>query len=90
MAYVVEHHPDLLTVPYQARNALLNTLKEVEGQWVDREGRVVPGVHRKMTSGSVKVLPDGNARDLVRGLLRHGRIELDGIREETPRLNEVV
>ncbi len=80
MDYVAQHHPDLLSIHYLAKSTLLRKLKEVDGAFVDPEGVVVPGISKRMSTGSVRVNPDSNAREVVRGLLAHARISLEGIR----------
>lgn len=85
--YVAKHQPELLTIDYRAKDALLRRLSEhtdADGGkfYIDPDGVIVPGVGVHTTSGMVKVNPDGAARDLVRELLSQGRIGIDGVKGE--------
>lgn len=84
LQYVAAHQPELLTIDYRAKEALLRKLHEVTDDqgvtvFLDPDGVPVPGVGTRLTTGTVKVNPDGQARELVRELLSQGRISLDGV-----------
>lgn len=81
LRYVIHHRPDLLTVDYKARDAILRTLTEVDGHWIDPAGVVVDGVGTRMTTGAVRINPDPKARDVVRELLADGLERGYGIKQ---------
>lgn len=81
LEYAISHQPHLITVDWRAKEAFLKTLKEVEEQWVDRDGVIVPGVWHRPSRGSVRVNKDPEARDIVRELLSTGRVSIDGLKE---------
>lgn len=79
LEFAIAHHPYLVTIDYRAKETFLRKLKEVDGQWVDPDGLIVPGVWMRPSKGSVRVNKDAAAREVVRGLLSSGRVSLDGI-----------
>jgi hypothetical protein len=79
--YAVSHQPHLISIAYQAKDSFLKTLKQVDGNWIDRDGVVVPGVAKRISYGSVRVNKDSAARELVRTLLSQGAVSLEGLKE---------
>lgn len=81
LGYVVDNCPEILSVEYHAKTALLRSLTEVEGQYIDADGVPVPGVGKRVSYGTVRVNKDKAARDAVRALLANGSVGLDGIKQ---------
>lgn len=70
--WVYDHRPDMLTVDWRAKDALLRTLRMVDGVAITPGGDVVEGVAVGMSSGTVRVTPDPHTKDVVRELLADG------------------
>jgi hypothetical protein len=80
LEYAVAHQPHLISVAYQAKDSFLRTLKQIDGQWIDPDGTIVPGVGMRHSFGSVRVNKDNAAREKVDELLAAGRVSVDGIK----------
>lgn len=81
LEYAISHQPHLISVDWRAKEAFIKTLKQVDEQWIDRDGVIVPGVWERPSRGSVRVIKDPSARETVQDLLSAGRVSIDGLKE---------
>jgi hypothetical protein len=82
------HANEIVEAPNPAYLKALET-SAFDGAAIDSMGEAVPGVELQTSDPYLTVRREKEAEQIVAGLLAHGRIELDGIRELTPRLDEV-
>ncbi len=87
--WVYQNYPT--EIVSQVNPAFVRQLEErakTAGTPIDSIGDVVPGVELQTGDPYLTVRREKEAEEIVAGLLRHGRIELGGLRELTPRLED--
>jgi hypothetical protein len=88
MHWLRKNHPS--EVVESANPAYVKALEKhhIDGVVIDGQGEVVPGVELQVGDPYLTVRREKEAEEIVAGLLAHGRIQLDGMRELTPKLDE--